>query len=269
MNPEARIKAYLEMNRSKLQFASDVSEVVADIKLYVFHDTNAISDDEIRKVVVQWASFNAVWLLHKFGPGAPLPPPDPKAPAPSSSDLINSVKRVIRTINDGVTFGPDQNNLVLGVTGLTANLKSGGKSLSAGISWSGVLKVEAESGPLHFEGKLSQDQWELTLTFPRDSAVPDLSSVATVFSRGETAVGNLAVASAHLKDLSDSAKISALVKPNIDAVQDAVEAATGIAAVPKGGGVSFGFKVGSPQPGPGEQGMPGGIEGSAVFTYVF
>jgi hypothetical protein len=52
-------------------------------------------------------------------------------------------------------------------------------------------------------------------------------------------------------------------------VQDAGEAASGIAAGPKDGGISFGFKVGSPQPGPGQQGIPGGVEGSVVFTWVF
>jgi hypothetical protein len=51
--------------------------------------------------------------------------------------------------------------------------------------------------------------------------------------------------------------------------QEAVEAASGIAEANKKGGPSFGFKLGSPQPGPGEQGVPGGIEGSIVFTYVF
>lgn len=268
MNPEARIKAYLETNRRTVQLASDVSEVVADVKLYVFHDTNPIPDDQIRKIVVEWATFNAIGLLHKLSPSPAPAAPASKSTPPSSSELIDTVKKVIRTINDGVTFGPEEDNLALTVTGATVNLKSGDKSVSAGISWSGALKLEAASGPLHFSGKLSKDQWELTLTFPKDSAVPDLSSVATVFSRGETAVRNLAAAAWNLPDVSDAGKIGSLVKPHIAAVQDAVEAASGIAAAPKSG-LSFGFKVGSPQPGPGDQGIPGGVEGSLVFTYVF
>ena len=53
------------------------------------------------------------------------------------------------------------------------------------------------------------------------------------------------------------------------AVQDAVEAASGIAKASKTGGASFGFKFGSPDPGPGEPGIPKGVQGSIVFTYVF
>jgi hypothetical protein len=270
MNPEARIKAYLEMNRGKLQLASDLSAVIADVKLYVFHDVAPIPDDEIRKIVVQWASFNAIGLLHKISPGGAPAAPATGATTPPTSEFLDGVKKVIKTINNGVTFGPEKgNNLAFKVTGATLNLKSGDKSLSTGVSWSGVLKVEAESGPLHFAGTLSEAQWQMTLTFPQDTAIPDLSSVTTIFSRGEKTVRNLAAAAWDLNDVSDSPRIGAMVKPDIDAVQDAVEAAAGIAAAPKDGGVSFGFKVGSPQPGPGQQGIPGGIEASLVFTWVF
>jgi hypothetical protein len=46
-----------------------------------------------------------------------------------------------------------------------------------------------------------------------------------------------------------------------------MEAAKGAAKAK--GGVSFGFKLGSPQPGPGEQNMPAGVQGTVVFSYVF
>jgi hypothetical protein len=60
-----------------------------------------------------------------------------------------------------------------------------------------------------------------------------------------------------------------LIKPHVTAVQDAVEAASGIAKASKTGGASFGFKFGSPDPGPGEPGIPKGVQGSIAFTYVF
>jgi hypothetical protein len=33
--------------------------------------------------------------------------------------------------------------------------------------------------------------------------------------------------------------------------------------------VSFGFTVGSPDPLPGQQGIPPGVQGTIVFSYVF
>ena len=151
----------------------------------------------------------------------------------------------------------------------TANLKKGDNSVSLGISWGGTLKLDAESGPFHFSGTLSNDEWEITLRFPEDTYIPDVSSLGKVFREGERAVGKMADATRSFNNLGDTGKIGALVKPHAAAVQDAVEAVSGIAKAPKKGGASFGFKLGSPEPGPGEQGIPRGIQGSAVFTYVF
>jgi hypothetical protein len=268
MNPEARIKAYLEANRSTLQYRSDLAGVIEEIKLSVFYGNSPISDEEIRKVVAEWAMFNAAGLLLKPKTADPAAAGPPPPPPPTSSELIDTVKKAIKTVNDGVKIGPDKHNVVLTVTGLTANLKSGDKSVTAGVSWSGALKLDAQSGPLHFSGKLSKDQWELTLTFPQDTSIPDLSTIGTVFTRGEAAVRNIAVATWNLPDVSDTAKVGALIKPHVGAVQEAVEAASGIAKAPKKG-PSFGFKFGSPEPGPGEQGIPRGVQGSVVFTWVF
>jgi hypothetical protein len=56
---------------------------------------------------------------------------------------------------------------------------------------------------------------------------------------------------------------------NAAAIEKAVEAAAGLAKADKKGGPSFGFKLGSPEPGPGEQGMPKGVQETLVFTYHF
>ena len=160
-------------------------------------------------------------------------------------------------------------NVNIGVTGLTANLKKGDNAASFGLSWTGTLKLDAESGPFHFSGKLSKDKWEITLSFPQDTYIPDLSSLGRVFKDGENAIGKMAEATRSFNNINDANKIGALIKPHAAALQDAVEAASGIAKASKKGGSSFGFKLTSPEPGPGEQGIPSGIQGSIVFTYVF
>lgn len=272
MNPEDRIKAYLFANKAKIQLFSSVDSVVKDVKLFVFYGMSPIPDDEIRKVVVQWATIHAVGLL--LGPQAAGPPPSP-APGTgpttnSDSELIDAVKKAISTINAGVTIGKkDKTNVNIGVTGLTANLRRGQSLASLGLSWTGTLKLDAENGPFHFSGALSKDRWEMTLSFPRDTYIPNLSTLGKVFAEGETAIRKMADATRNFTTVSDAGKIGALIKPHAAALEEAVSAVSGIAKTPKQGGASFGFKLGSPEPGPGEQGIPKGVQGSIIFTYVF
>ena len=269
MTPEQRIVGYLSSNEQKVE-VSTLDAVVTDVKLNVFYGMPPISQDDIRKIVVQWAAINAVGLLVRPALTTSTPPaPTPGAPAHSESDLVNAVKKAVSAVADGVTIGKKGANFNLGVTGATANLKSGDKSASLGISWTGTLKLDARSGPLYFAGSLSKDKWEITLSFPQDTYIPDLSSLGKVFSEGEKAIGKMADATRSFNNISDTSKIGALIKPHAAALQNAVEAVGGIANASKKGGPSFGFKMGSPDPMPGEQGMPGGIQGQIVFTYVF
>jgi hypothetical protein len=59
VNPKDRVIAYLNQRKSTIE-SSTVDQVVKDVKLSVFYGFNTMSDDEIRTIVVQWASFNAV-----------------------------------------------------------------------------------------------------------------------------------------------------------------------------------------------------------------
>ena len=271
MKPEDRINAYLYAHQAGLQYSnSPVDSIVKDVKLSVFYGTTPISDDFIRQVVVQWATFNAPGLLIKPSTIGPPAPPAPGTPSTNSdSDLIDAVKKAVSTVSDGVTIGRKGANVNIGVTGATANLKKGDNSAALGISWGGALKLDAESGPFHFSGNLSKDKWEITLSFPQDTYIPNLSTLGKVFTEGERAVGKMADATRSFTNIGDVAKVGALIKPNVGAVQDAVDAVSGIADAPKKGGASFGFKIGSPDPGPGDTGIPRGDQGSIVFTYVF
>ena len=270
MKPEDRIVAYLFANKSAVEY-STLDLVVLKIKTSLFFGMSPLSDDEIRVVVSKWAVFNAPGLvLRSASFDVPAPATPGSAPSPTAdSELVNAVKKAVKTINDGVTVGKKGANINLGVSGFTANLKDGQAALSLGLSWSGTLKLDAESGPFHLSGTLSKDKWEVVLSFPQDTYIPNLSTLGKVFSEGERAVGKMASATRSFSNISDASKVGAMMKPHVAAVQDAVEAVSGIAKASKKGGMSLGFKFGSPEPGPGQQGMPGGVQGSVVWTYVF
>lgn len=268
MTAEDRITAYLFANKSKIEF-STLDLVVEEVKLRLFYGMSPISDDEIRKIVSRWALINAVGLLTKPTSAGTAPAKSGTPPPASDSELIDTVKKAISTLNAGVTIGKKGGNINIGVTGLTANLQKGADSSSLGVSWGGTLKAEAVSGPFHFAASLSKESWSITLSFPQDTYLPDLSTLRKGFAEGERAIWKMAEATRTFNKISDAPKVGALIKPHVAALQEAVEAARGIAEANKQGGPSFGFTLGSLQPGPGEPGRLSGIEGSIVFTYVF
>ena len=269
MNPEDRIKAYLNQNRSSLQYATDLNAVIGQVKTFVFYGMSTLPDDQIRKIVVQWATFNAVGLLTSVGTAPSPAPANPGDPPPSSSDFVDAVKKVITTAGAGVTIGTKDKNFNLKVTGPTANLKSGDSGVSLGVSWGGTVKLQAESGPFHFDGEVGSDSWKIELTFPQDGAVPNLDTLPTIFKEGENSVRNIVRAAGQFNNIDDVRKISSQMKPDIAKVQDAVDAVSGIASMPKKGGWTFGFKIGSPDPLAGQQGMPAGYQATVGVTWVF
>jgi len=276
MTPEERINAYLATNKSKLE-RSTINLIVLDVKTFVFYGMSPLSDEEIRKIVVRWAAVYAVGLLIKpetaLGPGSsPSVPGGGAAPkTPSNSELIDAVKKAVTLVYEGPTLvGDDKGNIKLGITGLTANIKKGDTGLSMNIGWGDSLVLKADAGIFHFSGSISKDKWEISLTFPKDSSVPNLATVGKVFNEGGRAVQNIAEATQSFKNINDASKVGALIKPHVAKVQDAVEALSGIKDAEKKGGMSFGLKFGSPDPGPGDQGkMPGGIQGQVTITWWF
>jgi len=268
MDWEDRIRKYLDANKGSLRFAT-IDDIVKEVRLYVLFGIGDVADKDVRLIVARWAIFNQVWLL-------PEPLADsssPSSPKPLSSDheseLVSGVKQVIGVFADGVTLGRGAGSLNLKVTGPTARLKTPTGSASVGISWGGTLKLKAESGPFHFTGELSKDKWELQLNFPDDDAVPNLPALPKVFADGARGVQTIAGITAKFPDLPDVATIGALVKPHVAALEESLRALSGVPAATKKSGKSFGFRIGSPPPLPGEEGIPPGIQGTVTFSYWF
>jgi len=270
MSPEERVKSYLAQNRSRLQASTSVDAVVRDIKLSVFYGfSGGLTDDQIRKIVVEWATFNAVGLLVKVDPGTPGSP-DPAQHVPTQTeldDLVASVGKVIKTVGAGVNLvGSKDNNIKVKVTGLTANLKGSDGFLTVGATWGGSVVLKANKGPFFLDGEIGSDKWEISLSFPRDSSVPNLSTLPPLMEQTESSAGNIARAVGKLGKVSDVRNITSQIKPDLAKVGDAFDAVGGISDAKPG--VSFGFKIGSPTPMPGQQGMPGGVQGMFVITWV-
>ncbi len=261
MNPKEeallRVRGYLETNKQRLQ-AMSVDFILTDVRLFV-RGLSVVPDNELRATVAIWRSLN--------GPLYPLTTPTP--PASPDSKLVETVKKAVTTVIDGVDIKHGAGKINISVSGLTAELTKGDAKLSAGVSWGGTLGVEAEKGDFHLAGELSSDRWQVTLSYPEDTAIPDLSKLGKVFGEGEAAMRGIIGATSSFRTLSDVPRIKDAIKPYMQPVQDAVEAAKGIAKAPPKGGVSLGLSFGSPDPFPGQTGMPRGIQGQLTLTIRF
>jgi hypothetical protein len=243
-----------------------VDFIVQNVHIFVPTASAALLPSELRSKVVYWRSTHGPDLSSVPGGSAQ---PSAQLPASPDSKLIEAVKKAITTVIDGrdiVKHGDGKVNI--GVGGLTAELKKGDSTLSAGVSWGGTLSVEADKGDFHFQGELSSTRWQIQLTYPEDASVPDLTTLGKVFGEGEKAMRNIIGATASFKGLGDVGRVKDAISPQIQPVKDAVEAVQGIAKVPLKR-VDIGISVGSPDPAPGQDGMPRGVEIKGTITIRF
>ena len=254
-----RIQSYLERNKLRLILMS-TSFIVVEVRSLVPGAT-LLREDDISSLVAVWMSFN--------GPRVGPSPYAPASPASSDGRMVEAVKNAVSTVIDGVDITRGAGKINISVSGLTAELKQGDRSLAIGTSWSGTLGLEATSGDFHLTGELSSDRWQIQLSYPGDTFIPNLSTLGKVFGEGEKAMRGIIGSTAGFRNLSDIPRITEAVKPHMQPVKDAVEAAKGIAKAQPKGGVSFGFSLGSPDPMPGQTGMPQGIQGQVTLTIRF
>jgi hypothetical protein len=267
MDWEKKLRAYLDANRDRYRFFS-IDFIVIEAKTLALGPGSPVSTEAVRRVVTQWSQSNNVLRLPGGPGGNPALPSKPMAPS-RASELLDNVKRVVSRVAEGVTLTRGSGSLNIKVTGATAALTTAAGSAGLTISWGGTLGLKAESGPFHFAGELSKDKWEIALTFPDDDAVPNLAELPRIFSEGEQAMRKVAVATAGFSNISDAAQVGARIKPHVAALEEAVSAASGIPLPDKKSGKSFGFKLGSPDPLLGEQGIPRGVQATLTFTYWF
>ncbi|MCP5424133.1 MAG: hypothetical protein H6970_03590 [Gammaproteobacteria bacterium] len=249
------VQVYLDRNKARLQWMT-VDFILWEARLFVPNLT-LIPDSELRLIVAVWRSLN--------GPMYPMPVSPPQSPA--DSKIIEAAKKGLSTVIEGVDIKHGAGKINISVTGLTAELKKGDARLAAGVSWGGTLGLEAEAGDFHLTGELSSERWSVTLSYPEDTSIPDLTRLGKVFGEGESAMRKVIGATAGFRNLNDISRVKESIKPQLQPLKDAVEAVKGIAKAKTG--PSFGITFGSPDPLPGETGIPRGIQGQAVLTWRF
>jgi hypothetical protein len=259
MDPQTEAKrsvvAYLNQQKARLGIMT-VDYIVYDVRRFG-PNVSILSDADLRITVALWRSIN--------GPIGALPAPP--ARTPEENKMVAAVKKAFSVAFDGVDLHYRLGKVNLSVTGPTAEFQKVDARLAVGVSWTGTLGLEAQAGNFHLTGELSKEKWGLTLSYPDDNIIPDLSKVSQVFADGEKAVREALVATSSFNSLDDVARIKAAVEPHFKPAKDALDAAKGIAKATRRANV--GVTLGSPDPLPGQKDMPKGIQGQVTVTIRF
>ena len=252
-----KVQTYLAKHKKRLG-EQNVELIVWELRAFV-PETNQLLDGELRATAMIWRNLN----------GPPIPLPTVAPPTMSESKVIAAVKSAFTTVIQGVDLKHGDGKINIGVTGLTAELSKDDSRAAVKVSWGGTLALEAKKGDFHFAGELSSDRWRITLSYPEDTAIPDLSKLGNVFGEGEKALRGSLSALSSFNSLHDAGKVKDAISPHMQPVSNAVEAVKGIAKAPAKGGVSVGFTFGSGDPTPGGTNARGGVQGVITLTVRF
>lgn len=275
MNPESRVFAYLQANKGSLRFANSIDEVVEQVKLFVFYGDSPLTTEQIRSMVARWTITNPILGMVKPTPPPPPPPPAQPTASDSFAEIKNAVQKAVGLATETIKLKRGDTTVIIAVTGITSELKTPSGKVKLDIGWGGKVGIEANAGDIHFTGEISADGWELKLSLPGDTPVPDGSRLGQIFADGKTALGHILDGASRFQNVRDISQVASIIKPNLTKVKNGVEAVDGLRKAPNKRGVSFGFSLNNPDGKvdnlgrPERPGIPPGIEARATLTFWF
>ena len=207
-------------------------------------------------------------------PGPSLFPIQPIPPAPASgssladSKLVKGLGTAFSVAFDGIAYERSGAIAKVSVKGPALGLRHGSFSVEGRRSFTGTYTIEASYGDLHFSGSISGDRWEMSVSYPGETPVPDMSTLGEVFRQGESSFRAVAAEAATFEELSDVSRITDRAKPHVQPILDAVEAAGGIFEAQRKR-LNAGISASGPGPSPVQGISPAASSVNLTLTYSF
>lgn len=243
-----------------------------------------------RQIAVEWGPFVIPGLEMVPGLGAswvtePLLPAPPGAEEEPGRDIAKDLEEFF--VGEGLEVKVRGEHILrLSMKGVTRTLhEAEGTKADITLGLTGSLKLKVSRRNWNFAANVSpvSGAWELRLSFPRESWLPDVTRLKAIMDRGREAalaVGEAATDPAtyraleRAQEFDDFTALFDRFSPYVDPIAYAIEAAQGFAE--HEGGPSFGIAVGSgqgpggPTPTPEEAAEgPKGIYARGVLTLRF
>ena len=179
---------------------------------------------------------------------------------PEIIDRLKSLLKTLKSVPTDIKWTGKDASAAISVSGVTATLGN----LEAKAGWDRTLELKTSVSGMEFSGQIDPVNKNWTMTFTIGNEVPNLSDVATVFQKGESALRGV-VTNADKVDLKNPSKTVQQFQPYVDPIKEAVDAASKIAKQ-RPGDISFGVSLKGPLP---NSPNPGGVTVTAVITIVF
>src|SRR5262249_4041657 len=134
-------------------------------------------------------------------------------------DVKRDGKRItigLSGVTGELTKGLSTSSLTVGPGGVTVKSEKPGGTVSAGVSWGGTLSVAGSKGNFYLTTSLSKDKWEVKLSYPSDTPIPDLSKLGQVFGEGEKSLREVVRTTSGISDLKDVRQKIDVISPQVD-----------------------------------------------------
>lgn len=256
----APIRRWLSDNLGSLRLSS-LGQIISRLRREV-PEAARLGNAELESLIQDSAHLGGFVILPDMMPEARQTRPSVAIP--------EAVKRAFSIATNGVNLVQFPNGRInVSVSGVTAHLAGG----RLNVGWAGSVGFEIPVEGFHLGGRLSSNSWELTLSLPGESSVPDLNKLADVFRKAEAAMQHMVRDTTDLPDLTNVAAVRAAIEPNISPVKEAVEALKNIAESAESP-ISVGIAASGPMPGReagagSDRNTPQGVSITATVTFRF
>jgi hypothetical protein len=260
--PVSLLRDWLAKNTESLRMVPE-RDIILQARLAV-PEISQMDNGDIAWEIHQWAKTHS--YLPVDLPGVPTyvtgssGATPVRAGDPEIIDRLESLLKTLKSVPTEIKWTGKDASAAITVSGATATLGN----LEATAGWDRTLELKTSVSGMEFSGKIDpgNKNWEMTFTIGNE--VPNLSDVANVFQKGESALRGV-VLNAGKVDLQNPSKTVQQFKPYVDPIKEAVDAASKIAKQ-RPGDISFGVSLKGPLP---NAPSPGGVTVTAVITIVF
>ena len=265
--PVSLLRDWLAKNTENLRMIPE-RDIIRSARLGV-PEISQMDNGDVAWEIHQWAKTHS--FLPVDLPGTPTYVPGSQGATPvraGDPEIIDRLKALLKTLQSiptEIKWTGKEASAAISVSGLTATLGAGGNAkLEASAGWDRTLELKTSVSGMDFSAKIdpANKNWEMTFTIGNE--VPNLSDVANVFQKGESALRGV-VTNAGKVDLSNPSKTVQQFKPFVDPIKEAVDAASKIAKQ-RPGDISFGVSLKGPLA---NSPNVGGVTITAVITIVF